>query len=367
MKYQLSVALVILLLAGCSKPTDVNVSPVTDTPKNVILLIGDGMGLSQVSSAFFYKDESPNFARFRHIGLINTSSSKEKVTDSASGATAFSTGKKTYNGAIGVDDDSSSLETIAEILSRKDWSTGVIATSSITHATPASFYAHVPSRQMHEEIAMDLSKSEIDFFAGGGLRYFSKRKDGADLLTSMASEGFTLDTTSIKVGQTGEKLGYLLGQDALPPVMDGRGEFLKDASLYAIDFLSKKSENYFLMIEGSQIDWGGHANNSDYLISELLDFDETIGAILNRIDPEETLVVVTADHETGGFTLSAATMQNPQGGMYSDYSEIGPTFSTGGHSATLIPVFAYGKGAEEFAGIYENNDIFHKIMKVLGH
>ena len=99
---------------------------------------------------------------------------------------------------------------------------------------------------------------------------------------------------------------------------------------------------------------------------ERIDFDETIGAILEKIDPEETLVVVTADHETGGFTLSAATMQNPEGGTYSDYSDIGPTFSTGGHSATLIPVFAYGKGAEEFAGVYENNEIFDKIMKVLG-
>ena len=279
MKYQLSIGLVLLLLVGCSKPTEINVNPVADGPKNVILLIGDGMGLSQVSSAFFFKDESPHFARFKHIGLINTSSSKEKVTDSASGATAFSTGKKTYNGAIAVADDSTRLETIAEILSKRNWSTGVIATSSITHATPAAFYAHVPSRQMHDEIAMDLSKSDIDFFAGGGLRHFAKRKDGVDLIASMTSNGFTMDTTSVKMDQSGEKLGYLLGHDALPPVLEGRGDFLTNASLCAIDFLSKKSENYFLMIEGSQIDWGGHANNSDYLISELIDFDETIGAI----------------------------------------------------------------------------------------
>ena len=119
------------------------------------------------------------------------------------------------------------------------------------------------------------------------------------------------------------------------------------------------------MVEGSQVDWGGHDNNSDYLISELIDFDNAIGKALDFAEKDgNTLVIVTADHETGGFTLSSTIKTTEDGTEYSDYSEITGTFSTGGHSATLIPVFAYGPGAEEFSGVYENNEIYHKIMKV---
>jgi len=332
-------------------------------PKNVILLIGDGMGLSQVSSAFFFKDSISNFQRFKSIGLINTASSRQKITDSASGATAFSTGEKTYNGAIGVSDDTVNLPTIVEQLSEHNWATGVISTSSITHATPASFFAHVPQRSMQEEIAVDLTKSPIDYFAGGGLKFFNKRKDGRNLLVDLKQSGFVVDSVLRTPGTT-QKAGFLLAENAMPRMLDGRGSFLQQASLDAISFLESKSNNYFLMVEGSQIDWGGHENNAQYLITELLDFDNTIGAILDRIDPEETLVVVTADHETGGFTLSAA-IRNTEDRAYADYNEIGPTFSTGGHSATLIPVFAYGKGAELFSGVYENNEIYHKIMDAI--
>lgn len=163
--------------------------------KNIILLIGDGMGLSQISSAFYFKETLPHFARFHNIGLMRTSST-ERITDSAAGATAFSAGKKTYNGAIGVDSDTISIPTIVEILSEEMWKTGVISTSSITHATPASFYAHVKSRSMEEEIAAQLSTSEIDFIAGGGLGFFAdtSRTDGHDYLQTLKNNGFTVQT-----------------------------------------------------------------------------------------------------------------------------------------------------------------------------
>ncbi len=335
--------------------------------KNVILLISDGTGLSQISSAFYFKESSPNYARFKHIGLIKTSSSREDVTDSAAGATAFACGVKTYNGAIGVSDDSTAVENLVEIASLKNINTGMVATSSITHATPASFYAHTLNRGNAEKIASHLAESEIDFFAGGGLEFFNKRKDGRNLLHTLNEKQFTIDTTSLNDFSTiksSEKAAYLLAKDAMPPASEGRGDFLSKATELAIQFLSKDNSAFFIMAEGSQIDWGGHENNAPYLVSELIDFDDAVGKALDYAEKEgNTLVIVTSDHETGGFTLAAKKKKNEDGEVYSDYSEIGMTFSTTGHSATLIPVFAYGPGSEEFMGIYENTSIFEKILK----
>ena len=148
-------------MQACKQPAP-EVVEAPQGPKKIILLIGDGMGLSQVSSAYYYKEGTPNFSRFKHIGLSRTSSARQKVTDSASGATAFSAGVKTYNGAIGMDVDTMAVPTIVEILSKESWKTGVISTSSITHATPASFYAHVKLRGMEDEIAAQLVESDID-------------------------------------------------------------------------------------------------------------------------------------------------------------------------------------------------------------
>jgi alkaline phosphatase len=152
----------------------------------------------------------------------------------------------------------------------------------------------------------------------------------------------------------------------MDPVAKGRGDFLPKATELGIQFLNKDADNsnFFIMIEGSQIDWGGHANDADYLISELIDFDDAIGKALDFAEKDgNTLVIVTADHETGGFTLSSTLKKTEDGNSYSDYSEITGTFSTDGHSATLIPVFAYGPGSEAFSGVYENTEIFHKILE----
>lgn len=348
--------------------SDTIVSKEVIVPKNVILLISDGTGLSQISSAFYFKESSPNYARFKDIGLINTSSSREDVTDSAAGATAFACGVKTYNGAIGVADDSTEVKNLVEIASLKNIKTGMIATSSITHATPASFFAHTLSRGSTEEIALHLAQSEVDFFAGGGLQFFNKRKDGRNLLDALKEKKFTIDTTALgdfaKIGSS-ERAGYLLAANDMPPAAEGRGDFLSKATTLAIQFLSKDAAGFFMMAEGSQIDWGGHQNNGPYLVSELIDFDDAIGKALDYAEQDgNTLVIVTSDHETGGFTLSAKKKKREDGTEYNDYSEAGMTFSNGGHSATLIPVFAFGPGSEEFVGVYENNDIFEKILKV---
>lgn len=336
-------------------------------PKNVILLISDGTGLSQISSAYYHKKSEPNYSRFENIGLINTSSSRQDVTDSAAGATAFASGVKTYNGAVGVDNDSTKVATIVELVQDKNIKTGVIATSSITHATPAAFFGHQVSRRMYDELALDLSNSDVDFFAGGGLRFFSKRKDSLDLVKKFKDKGFYIGTNQLesvdKLSNT-SKAGFLLAETALPKMLEDRGDFLPNATQLGIDFLNNEN-GFFLAVEGSQIDWGGHANDAEYTITELLDFDKTLGAALDFAEKDgNTLVVVVSDHETGGFTLAASKKQREDGTEYEDYSEVGARFSTKGHSATLIPVFAFGPGSEEFKGVYQNNDIFHKIMKV---
>ena len=223
-------------------------------------------------------------------------------------------------------------------------------------------------RGSEEEIALSLTKSNVDFFAGGGLQFFNNRKDGQNLLNAFKEKQFTLDTTKLvdfSAIKADKKIGFLLAKEAMPTMEEGRGDFLSKATELGIQFLTKDDAGFFMMTEGSQIDWGGHSNNASYLISEIIDFDDAIGKALDYAEKEgNTLVIVTSDHETGGFTLAAKKKMRADGSEYSDYSEIGPTFSTGGHSATLIPVFAYGPGAEEFTGIYENNTIFEKILKV---
>lgn len=329
-----------------------------DTP-NVILLIGDGMGLSQISAAMYHAEEPLNFERFQSYGFIKTHSARQKVTDSAAGATAFACGVKSYNGAIGVDADTVSQPTILEYYREQGYTTGVVATSTITHATPASFYAHVPSRRMYEEIALHLSDANVDFIAGGGLNHFNAREDGQDLVDKMRRQGYEVNTDTLarfRRVSPNRKYLNLMAADAMPRMLDGRGEFLENATRNALRYMEKKENPFFLMVEGSQIDWGGHANELDYVVTELLDFNEVLGMVLNFAEKNgNTLVVVTADHETGGLALAGGE----------GYVEIDYKFSTGGHTATLIPVFAFGTGSEKFNGIYQNNEIFHKMMEVV--
>ncbi len=328
-----------------------------EKPKNIIFLIGDGMGLSQVSASLYFNENPSNFERFQTIGLIKTSSSAELITDSAAGATAFASGVKTYNGAIGVTADTISVPTIVELVSKKGYATGIVSTSSVVHATPASFFAHVKQRRLYEDIADFIPKSDLDFIAGGGTKFFNSRTDSKNLFPVLEQNNFEVHTIALPKTLSDKKHIILLAKNGMPKMLDGRGDFLPNATQLGINYLSKNENGFFIMIEGSQIDWGGHDNDAEYLISELIDFDNAIGLALDFAQKNgETLVIVTADHETGGFTLAPNDR---------DYNKIKPNFSTKGHSATLIPVFAYGPGAEIFSGIYENTEIFHKLMALL--
>lgn len=349
----LSLLFVALMIFGsCQQPK--HQETVEPAAKNIILLVGDGMGLSQVSAAFHLQEDSTNFWRFPVIGLSETSST-DPITDSAAGATAFSCGVTTYNGAIGVNADTVAVETILEFLSKNKWKTGAVSTSSIQHATPASFYAHTDYRRKYEDITVDLVESDINFFAGGGFKFFTDRKDGINYLDKLTENAFEWDTTEIsKELDTDKKYGFLLAEDGMPTMIDGRGDFLSDATNAAINHLSGNDESFFLIVEGSQIDWGGHDNNAEYLQTELYDFDKVIGEVLDFAEKDgNTLVIVTADHETGGYTLASGER----------YDEIKPSFSTDGHSATLVPVFAYGPGSENFNGVYKNTAIHKKMLE----
>lgn len=356
----------ILLFSACTpKNADLLVGPKPGKKaKNVILMIGDGMGLTQISAGLYSNNNKLYLEQFTDIGLHKSYASNNLITDSAAGATAFASGVKTYNGAIGVDPDTNSLVTILEEAEARGMATGMAATSTIVHATPASFISHVKSRQMYEEIAAQFLDTEVDYFVGGGKKYFDQReKDDRNILKELEGKGYMVSHFKEKAfSQTvidpSKNFAYLTSEADPAKVSEGRN-YLAAASTRGVDYLKQRSpdKGFFMMIEGSQIDWGGHANDSDYIISEMIEFDRVIGAILDFAKKDgETLIIVTADHETGGYSI------NPGSKM----GEIIPGFTTDSHTGALIPVFAYGPGAELFSGIYENTAIYYKMKAALG-
>lgn len=349
----------LLTTFSCQRQLTTAVQP-PPKPRNVILMIGDGMGLAQLSTSFYFGDQPSNFLRFNQIALHQNYATDAKITDSAAGATAFSSGYKTYNGAVGVDPDTVAHQTILEWAASRGLSTGIVCTSSLTDATPASFYAHVAQRYMEEEIAAQLADAPLDFFAGGGTDFFARRKDGANYLDTLRQRGFAIDTTQLSPNAARRK-GYILAPDGMPKMSEGRSDFLARATNMALEQLQTNPKGFFLLLEGSQIDWAGHANDGAWLVDEQKDFDKLLGQVLDFAARDgNTLVVVTADHETGGLSLSSGTAFGK-----SNYDQIVLTFSTGGHSASLIPVFAQGPGAERFSGIFQNTAIFHKIKQLM--
>ncbi|HFA48361.1 MAG TPA: alkaline phosphatase [Bacteroidetes bacterium] len=349
----------ILMLSSCAT-SSLQKSKNKPVAKNIILLIGDGMGLTQTTTAFIYSDTPPNFSRFKQIGLHLNKPIGARLTDSAAGATAFSIGEKTYNGAIGVTKDTIAKKTILEMASENGKSTGLVVTSSLMHATPAAFYAHVSSRSLYEKIALQFVNSNyVDIAIGGGYQYLNNRKDGQDLIKKLRQKGTVVDTSALNKNETiNKKYAYFLAPDGMPKMQNGRGNFLSDATQCSLDYLSQNNKGFFLMVEGSQIDWGGHQNDADYIIEEVKDFDKAVGVALDFAERDKnTLVIVTADHETGGFSLTAAKVFGKL-----DYRQISPAFTSTSHSAALIPVYTFGPGADEYIGIYENNDIFYKMV-----
>ena len=364
--------LVLIALLSCTKSLPVSTPhnnttdalPVVEVPKakNIILLIGDGMGLGQITGGMYLNKNRTNLEKFPVVGLHKSHSFDNLVTDSAAGATAFASGVKTVNGGIGMDAAGNIKATILEEAERKGLATGMVATSTIVHATPAAFIAHVPNRRQYEEIAAFFTKTEIDLFIGGGKSYFDRREDGRNLYEELrkrdyfVTDYFSTKFSDVVLPESGNFAFLTADKDPLP-VNSGR-DYLIPATKMALEFLeSRGHKGFFLMIEGSQIDWGGHANDPEYVLSEFKEFDKVINICHEFAKKNgETLVIVTADHETGGFAI------NPESTM----DDLKVAFTTAGHTAAMIPVFAYGPGAYRFSGIYDNTAIFNKMRRAFG-
>ncbi len=330
--------------------------------KNVILLIGDGMGLTQISAGMYNNSNKISLERFPVIGLHKSHSSDKLTTDSAAGATAFACGVKTYNGAIGVNQDTLAVQSILEEAEIKGLRTGLVATSTIVHATPASFIAHNKYRKNYEEIAADFLNTPIELFIGGGKKFFDRREsDKRNLSQELQRAGYTVqdyfNDDITELDSTAQKLAFFTADNDPVPAYQGR-DYLLPATQFSLDFMNKQNENgFFIMIEGSQIDWGGHANIPEYVLSEMKDYDAVIHAALDWAEEDgETLVVVTADHETGGLAIDHT----------SKLDSLELKFTSTKHTATMIPVFAKGPGQEKFSGIYENTEIYNKLRAAYG-
>lgn len=327
------------------------------SPKNIILLIGDGMGVSQVFAGITANGGTLFLDNFRHIGFSKTSSSSHYITDSAAGGTAISTGVKTYNGAIGVDANGNPVKTILQEAIEKGLAGGLVSTSAITHATPASFIAHQAKRSSYEAIAADFLDTDIDVFIGGGYKHFTEREDGRNLVRELEAKGYQVlsDMNDIKAVKSG-KLAGLTAPEHNGRVAE-RGDMLPLSTRTALNLLKNNKKGFFLMVEGSQIDWAGHAKNTTYTVEDMLDFDRAVGEVLEFAAADrQTLVIVTADHETGGMALAGGDFKK---GM------VKGAFTSTDHTAVMVPIFSWGPGAQEFMGIMENTDLYVKMRKLL--
>ncbi|MDN3593739.1 alkaline phosphatase [Zunongwangia endophytica] len=314
------------------------------TPKNIILMIGDGNGLSQISSAMIANRGELTLTQLQNLGFVKTSSFDDLVTDSAAGGTAMATGEKTNNRAIGTDAEGKDLVAITEILNEKGYLNGILTTDYITGATPSSFYAHVVERDDSNAILEDLKTSNIDFFVAAGSSDFNKIQD--EFVQKELSEFNDFE----------DRTSVFLSEESLGGVED-RGNQFPTYVQKVLQNLENQEKPYFLMIEGAKIDKNGHTNNASGIVQEILDFDKTIAEVLKVADKNEnTLVVITADHETSGFGIMQGNLED---------GKLEGGFLTNDHTAVMVPLFSYGPKAELFNGVYENTEIFHRILEAL--
>ncbi len=361
---------ILLLLVVFFSACTVNRQPIVELyatafskrPKNIILLIGDGMALPQVSAHIYWEGVGKTiFEQFKVIGFHESHSCKELVTDSAAGATAFSCGQKTSNGAIGVlPPKDTPCPTILEDLCKAGYATGMVVTCTATHATPASFIAHRELRAFTDEIALDYMDTPFDCLIAGGAANFNNRRDKVNLVDSLRQKGYVIrhGTGFKNLPLDGSKPFVVFTAENEPPTASGGRKYLPPATKLACQYLKRRSEKgFFLMVEGSQIDWAGHANDRNYLRAEMEDFDKTVRNALEFAAADgETLVVVTGDHECGGLALvQTAGKKN-----------FNAVFSTRLHTASMVPVYAYGPQAELFLGTYQNTEIYRKMLEALG-
>lgn len=326
--------------------------------KNVILMIGDGMSLMHVYTAWAANRGKLWLENAQATGLSKTWAVKKLVTDSGSGGTSLATGVKTVYHAVGVDPEGKPLTSLVDVAKELGKDAGMAVTCRLWDATPCDFCGHNIDRDKEEELVGDYPTSGVDFVFGGGAQKFTNRKDGRDIFKELQKKGYHVSRTldDFFAYDKNSRI-FAVPYDKETPLPDERGDLLARASMKGISLMNQNKNGFFMMIEGSQLDDYGHFNQLDLLMKETLDFDQTVGEVMKWAAKDgETLVVVTADHETGGLTLVNGNK---------DEGRVECCFSTKDHSGAMVPVYAFGPGAENFTGIFENTDVFKKIKKLM--
>lgn len=367
MKKRDFILLLALLAAGtmrAAEPAQADAGRV----RNLIYLIGDGMGVSHVSMLQTERDFAPTaFDRAQAVGLVKTHSSNNRVTDSAAAGTALATGHKARNGTLGLDSLGNAVRSMMVRAETAGMPTGIVVSCYLQHATPAAFYTHVPDRGDGEAITRDLLASGVDVLFGGGRRWLAEQSpEGGSYLDAFRRRGYVV-AESVGEADTVQtaRLLCVVADEHLPAAAE-RGDFLPHAERKALELLAAEAANrgtgFLLMVEGSQIDMAAHANDSQRLLDEMRDFDSTVAAAMDFADRTPgTLVVVVADHETGGLFIPSndADFTRSESGLR--YK-----FGTGGHTASMVPAFFYGTGARELSGVMENAELGQRLMRLLG-
>ena len=325
--------------------------------KNVILMIGDGMSLAHMYTAWTANRGQLWLENAQYTGLSKTCCTNRLVCDSGSGGTALATGQKTCYHAVGTDPQGNPLTTLCDLAKAKGKSAGIAVTCRLWDATPCDFSCHNLDRDKEQELIGDYPTSGLDYAFGGGAKYFTNRADGRDIFKELEANGYHVSRTWDDLAAWKSGKVFAVPYDVDTPLPDERGDLLARASLKGIELLNQNRNGFFMMVEGSQLDDYGHFNQLDLLMKETLDFDQTIGKMMKWAAQDgETLVVVTADHETGGLTLVDGNK---------DEGKVTCCFSTKSHSGVMVPVYAFGPGSEQFSGIMENTDIFKKIKALM--
>ncbi len=350
--------------------------------KNIILMVPDGMGLANVTAARITRNGINGdplwFETLEEIGYQRTHSANSTVTDSAAAAAAWACGEKFMNGEICFHSDGRPYQpSLLELAQQKGKTTGLVATSTITHATPAAFGAHVWSRSCENEIARQYVRiTRPNVMLGGGRSRFNATapdRCGAygDYLTEAEHYGYTVVTSRdamLKAASSGvmNLLGLFSTGGMTPEYLrtpDTSEPRLPEMTKAALDVLERDKNGLFVVVEGSQIDWANHANNLTYQIGETLAFDEAVKVVLDWIDarPERgrnTLLIIAADHETGGFALNG----DEDGGMLGDFQ---PGWTSGGHTAVDTVIWSRGPGSRALGRAIDNTDIYRIVTEAM--
>lgn len=332
--------------------------PKSKKVRNVILMIGDGMSLMHIQAAWTVNRGHLWIENAQTTGLSFTPASNRLITDSGSGGTSLATGYKTAYHAVGVDDEGRPLKSLVDYAKASGKSAGIAVTCRLWDATPCDFISHNHDRNNEQELVSEMINSPVDFVFGGGSKYFEHRKDKRNLFDELQKKGYYI-ARSLEDVQQNVKSGkvYCVPFDVDTPLPDERGDLLARASLTGITLLNQNKNGFFMMIEGSQLDDYGHFNQLDMLMKETLDFDQTIGKVMQWAAKDgETLVIITADHETGGMTIHGGDLAT---------GTVTANFSTKDHTGTIVPVYAFGPGSQDFTGFMDNTEIFWKIKKLL--